>query len=451
MSAPAKRIATGYSPRPFQVQLHANLKRFSVICAHRRFGKSVFSLNEIIDRAFRNQLKNPQYAYLAPTYGQAKRVAWQYLKDYTQNIPGMQPNEADLRVEIPRPALNDRIRIMLLGAENPATLKGIYLDGVVMDEYAEMNPSAWREVIRPTLSDRKGWAIFISTPKGRNSFWELYDGAKNGFQQEDGTRKLLPEWFSAMYRASDTKIVPDDELESARATMTPEEFAQEYECDFASGLVGAYFSKEISAAEKAGRFTSVPYDPSLPVDTYWDLGINDVMAIWYVQRHGREFRVVDYFEEADLNIPVHVGKVKDRIKAAGCTVGKFYLPHDAKVRDLGTGKSREEVFRKCGASVKVVPRVEDKMDSIHAARMIFPMCVFDQGRCKRGIDALMAYARKWDSKALVFSNSPLHNWASNASDAFQQFAMAANTRASNDDDSRGHVEAETYFNPFARR
>lgn len=450
MNAAVKKISTGYVPRKFQAELHAKLKRFNVIVAHRRFGKSVFSLNEMIDRALRNTLKNPQYAYLAPTFGQAKRVAWQYLKDYTANIPGAEPNEQDLRIDIPRPKQGDRIRMMLLGAENPMALKGIYLDGVIMDEYAEMNPSAWREVIRPTLSDRKGWAIFISTPKGRNAFWELYDGASNGFPQEDGTRKQSQEWLSALYTVNDTQILSQDELESAKLNMTPEEFEQEFLCSFQAGLVGAYFSREIASAEKAKKFTSVPYDPQIPVDTYWDLGINDVTAIWFIQKFGREYRVVDYYQEADRSIPAHIQNLRDRIKEQDCVIGKVYLPHDAKVRELGTGKSREETFISLGIRPKIIPRVEDKLDSINAARMIFPRCVFDQGRCKKGIDALMNYQRKWDSKSLVFSNSPLHNWASNGADAFQQFAMGANDRDDLYESSRGshQYEADSSYNPY---
>jgi phage terminase large subunit len=182
-----QKISTGYVPRKLQAELHQKLKRFNVLVCHRRFGKTVFAINEKLDRGLRNPLKNPRYAYIAPLYGQAKRVAWDYLKMYTEKIPGATPNEADLRVDIPRPALGDTVRFTLLGADNPVSLKGIYLDGVTMDEYAEMNPATWREVIRPTLSDRAGWANFIGTPKGRNSFFDLYEQAKTG---ED------PEWFA---------------------------------------------------------------------------------------------------------------------------------------------------------------------------------------------------------------------------------------------------------------
>src|SRR3989304_4749260 len=166
-----QKISTGYEPRKFQEILHKNLKRFNVLVCHRRFGKTVFSVNHCIDRGLRNTKRNPQYAYIAPTYGQAKRIAWDMFKEYTKNLPGVSTNEQDLRLEIERPHLQDKVRFLLLGAENPGSLKGIYLDGVILDEFAECAPAIWGEVVRPALSDRRGWAIFIGTPKGQNHFF----------------------------------------------------------------------------------------------------------------------------------------------------------------------------------------------------------------------------------------------------------------------------------------
>ena len=173
-----KKVSTGYNPRPLQKIIHFSMKRFNVLVLHRRFGKTVLSINETIDRALRCSLKNPQYAYIAPTYGQAKRIAWEYLKEYTKDIPGAKPNEAELRVDIPRPSSKDKIRFMLLGSENPDTIRGIYLDGVVLDEFAVCDPTIWGQVVRPALADRSGWAIFLGTPKGQNHFFDLYNKAK---------------------------------------------------------------------------------------------------------------------------------------------------------------------------------------------------------------------------------------------------------------------------------
>lgn len=413
-----QKISTGYVPRPLQLKLHSQLKRFNVLVMHRRFGKTVFCINEMIDRALRNPLKNPRYAYLAPLYGQAKRVAWDYLKMYTEKLPGATPNEADLRIDIPRPAQGDSIRFTLLGADNPASLKGIYLDGVILDEYAEMNPAAWREVIRPTLSDRKGWAIFIGTPKGRNAFWETYDGALNGFPQDDGTRYFDKEWFGALYKASETGIIDPEELDSARRTMTEEEFDQEYECSFSAGLVGAYYSKELDRAETDGRICSVPYDPALPVFTYWDLGIGDSSAIWFGQMVGPRVQWIDYIEESGIGIPDYVKRLRDR----PYLYDECVLPHDAGAKELGTGKTREELIRGFGFRTRVLPR-QSVDDGIQASRLLIAKSYFDIAKCARGLEALRNYQRKWDPKLNIFQSSPLHNWASHGADAFRTAAM----------------------------
>ncbi len=364
----------------------------------------------MIDRGLRCKRPNPRYAYLAPLYGQAKRVAWDYLKMYTSNIPGATPNEADLRVDLP-----NGCRFTLLGADNPMSLKGIYLDGVILDEYAEMNPAAWREVIRPTLSDRLGWATFIGTPKGRNAFYDMYQNAISG----------KPDWFGAMYKASETGILSKPELESAAESMTEEEYLQEFECSFEAGLLGAYFAKELAQAEADKRITDVPYDSSLPVDTYWDLGINDTTSIWFVQSTRTAHRAIDFYEICGASAE---DIVKD-ITSKRYNYGNCVMPHDAKARDLSTGKSQEQIFREFFRKhrremrIKIVPRVGTKRDSINAARMIFSKCYFDKTRCKKGLEHLAKYQRKWNPKNNVFEESPIHNEASNAADAFQQLGL----------------------------
>jgi phage terminase large subunit len=439
----ASVISTGYTPRPLQSELHTKLKRFTTVVCHRRFGKSVWAINHLIDRALRCTLPNPRFAYVAPTYGQAKRIAWDYLKFYTQHIPGVEYNEADLRVEIP----SNRSRIMLLSAENPNSLRGIYLDGNVLDEYAEMDPTAWTTVIRPALSDRRGWAIFLGTPKGQNHFYENY---------EYGTLSSDPEWASFLFRASETGIISTEELESARRTMTEEEYNQEYECDFNAGLVGAYFAKEISAAEKDGRVAKVPHDPSVPVDTYWDLGVNDMCAVWFVQSMKVRHHVIDYYEISGASIP----DVLRDLRAKKYNYGRFVLPHDANARDFSTGKAQVQIFRDHGVrNIDIVPRVGTKREGINAARMIFSKCVFDAEKCKQGLKALGNYQRKWDAKNSVFQDSPLHNWASNGADAFQQFGLGARdeSRSSSfietlrEGSRHGELVADGDFNPLARR
>lgn len=433
-----KTISTGFLPRKLQLELRQNLRRFNVIVCHRRFGKTVFAINHQIDKMVRNTLPAPRAAYLAPTYGQAKRIVWDYLKKYTNDIPGTEPNEADLRVDYAHNAAKQ----MLLSAENPASLRGIYLDDVLLDEYAEMDPSVWSEIIRPTLNDRKGSAIFIGTPKGQNNFYKLYEYA---------TQSGDPEWFGAMYKASETGIIDSDELASARRSMTEEEYEQEYECSFNAGLTGAYFAKELAKAEKENRIGDFYHDPSLPVDTYWDLGINDMAAVWFVQSLRGRHRIIDYYEVCGASIPEVVREVKSR----PYNFGEWVFPHDANARDFSTGKAQIQILSSLGCRPhRIIPRVGTKRESINAARMVFGSCEFNKRTCKRGLECLSNYQRKWNAKNNVFEESPLHNWASNGADAFQQFALGARADSRDYSDrrySQGQIQSESSYNPFQRR
>lgn len=409
----ARKIETGYEPRPLQDVIHAALRRFNVLVCHRRFGKTVLTLNEMLDRGLRNPRKNPQYAYFAPYYAQAKRVAWDYLKEYTKNIPGVVVNEAELRVDIPRPSLGDRIRIILMGAENTNAARGMYFDGVILDEYADMDPQIWTTVVRAALSDRLGWAIFIGTPKGQNHFHDVLAAAKKAVEAGD------KDWYWAVYKASETKIIPESELLAARATMSPEEYEQEYECSFSAALLGAYYGKEMADAEKEGRIREVPYDPAAPVDTFWDLGIDDTTVIWFMQQVGREYHAIDHIEESGRNLPWYAKELQKK----RYIYRENWLPHDGKARELQTGKSRQEALRELGVKTRVLERHAPE-DGINQVRLFLPKVWFDAKKCERGINALKNYERKWDPKNKIFQGKPFHNWASHSADAFRIAAMA---------------------------
>lgn len=405
-----ERIETGYEPRRHQKVLHASLKRFNIIVCHRRFGKTVWSINEMIDQGLRCDLKNPQYAYIAPTYAQAKRTAWEYLKDYTRKLPGYTAHEQELRVDIKRPWRGDKVRYMLLSAEKPDSLRGIYLDGVLLDEYADCDPIVWSQVVRPALSDRKGWAIFIGTPKGRNHFFDIYQVANKS-----------DDWYRCIFKASETRILDEKELEAAQMTMTEEEYLQEYECSFQAALVGAYYGSALDKVEAKNQITSVMFDPSVPVDTYWDLGISDTTAIWFAQQVGREVHLIDYLEDSGIGLQEYADKLKKGHRA-DYVYGEHWLPHDGAARELGTGRSRQETLLKHGIKTNILPRHKLE-DGINASRLLIPRCWFDTIKCERGLNALRNYERKWDSKNKIFSSRPLHNWASHGADAFRTMAM----------------------------
>lgn len=398
------------------------MRRFNVLVCHRRFGKTVLAINELIDRAINCKLRAPRVAYFAPLRKQAKQVAWDYAKRYTNEIPGRAINESELRIDLP----GDR-RIIIEGADNPDALRGIYLDAVVLDEFGQMSPSVWREVVRPVLADREGAAIFIGTPKGRNAFHDLYESAKKAMAEGD------PNWFAALIRASDTDIIPKGELASAKRDMDEDEYAQEFECSFTASIIGAYYSKELAAAEKDKRIVSVPWEPGQLVHTAWDLGIDDSTVIWFAQWVGREIRIIDYLESSGESLGYYAKELKNR----PYVYGDHLLPHDAEARELGTGKTRVETLRDLGIKATVVP-LHEIADGIHAVRQLIPKCWFDAAKCSRGLDALRNYQREWNDKMGVFRPTPRHDWASHGADGFRTLAMGLKAPAEKRD-SRTHA------------
>lgn len=406
-------IVIPYRPRPLQTTLHDSLQRFNVIVCHRRFGKTVFAINELIKKCLMSANERPRYAYLAPTYTQAKTIAWDYLKHYSRPIPGIEINEAELRIDYPNGG-----RIQIFGCNNPDGLRGIYLDGCILDEYAQMPPSLFGEVVRPALSDRKGFAIFIGTPKGKNAFFDLYQKAKD-----------LPGWFTVVYKASETKAVDDEELSDARAIMSHEEYEQEYECSWTASIKGAIYGRLMATAELDNRVGFVPIEPMLKVHTFWDLGISDSMSIWFCQSVGSEIRMINYYENNNQGMQHYIQYLDTFSKEHDIEYGEHYAPHDIQVRELMTGESRRDTVIKMGIHFRVVPQ-HKVADGIEACRRIIPRCFFDSTRCKLGIQALSQYRYEHDDKHGTFKKNPLHDWTSHAADAFRQMGVSWSDRLS---------------------
>lgn len=416
------KIDLEYAPRTFQQHLHRMVKRFNVLVLHRRAGKTVFAVHEMIDQALRCEKKNPQFAYVAPTYTSAKRIVWDLLKATALKIPGATANEAELRIDIPRPYTKDKIKIILLGAENPAAIRGMYLDGVILDEAAFMLAEVWSSVIRPALSDREGWALFISTPNSANWFYDLYTTAQNN-----------PDWFTYMLKASESGLIAQGELDAARQMMSEAEYQQEFECSFSAANVGSYWGKEIEKLENTGRVTQVPYEKMLGVQVFVDMGIDDQTAMWFVQQtKGGEVRLIDYHEESGIGWDEYA-KV---LQSKRYKYDSINLPHDSAVREMTSGKSRVEIIRSLlkGVRINVLGKY-DVADSINAARMLLSKCWFDKDKTEKGLKALKAYQRRYNTKSQTFERSPLHDWSSHGSDAFRYLAMGLKESHTDGDDS----------------
>ena len=394
-------IVIPYKPRELQNFLHKkiDIHRFSVLVLHRRAGKTVMMINHMIKAALTCSLPNPRYAFISPTFKQGKSTAWDYIKQFAGKIPGTKFNESELRCDL----LNGA-RITILGAENDQALRGIFLDGCVFDETQSIKPTIFPEVIRPALADRKGWCVFIGTPKGRNYFFQLYQEAKQN-----------KNWYAGLYKSSQTNILDPEELEAARQMMSEDLYEQEFECSFQAAITGSYYGAIIEELEKTGKVTDVPYDPNLKTETWWDLGLKDSTAIWFVQRHGDEIRVIDYEESSGEGLDFYA----DLLESKPYKYDRHIAPHDIKVRELGAfGKSRLESALELGISFDIAPKLSIE-DGIESVRKALPNCYFDKKNTYKGFEALKAYQKKWDDKNQCFKNRPIHNFASHPSDAFR--------------------------------
>lgn len=373
--------------------------------AHRRAGKTVACVNDLQDGALRCDKVRPRFAYLSPYLKQSKTVAWDYLRAAMSPLRqlGADVNESELRVDY-----HNGGQVRLYGADNADALRGIYLDGVVLDEFADMDPRVWSEVIRPALADRQGWAVFIGTPKGRNEFFKIWNRSRS----EKG-------WFSLMLKASETGLITTDELELARRDLSEDQYAQEFECSFDAAIVGSYYGKLMAQAEREGRVTGVPYEATAEVWTAWDLGIRDATAIWFAQTVGREVRIIDYYEASGADLGHYVREIKSK----PYTYGGHIVPHDAQAKELGTGKTRLEVLESLGLTNLTVAPMHRVEDGINGSRVFLPKCWFDAKKCERGIEALKLYRSEYDDKLQALRPRPVHDWTSHAADAFRYLAM----------------------------
>jgi phage terminase large subunit len=274
-----------------------------------------------------------------------------------------------------------------------------------------MPPNLWLEVVRPTLMDRKGWANFIGTPKGKNEFYQLH---KYALESGDD------EWFTKVIRASESKIIDPKELAALRSA-DEEIYLQEMECSFQAAIKGTYYSKLIQQLEEKGRYRPIGYDPALGVMTAWDLGMNDSLVIWFAQRLYGEIRIIDYLEMSDME--EGLPDVVRELQKKPYVYTTHILPHDAAVRGLNDGKTRVEVLKRLGLKGIVVLERKPLLDGISAVKNLIPMCWFDSNTTYVGFERLKNYRREWDEKTGIFKNNPVHDQNSHAADAFRSLAM----------------------------
>jgi len=395
-------IVSDYFPREAFIPFHNRAERFASLVCHRRAGKTVACINELTARALYTPKHNARYAYVAPFYRQAKDVAWVYLKEATKGI-AIKIREADLRVELPNGAW-----ITLYGADNPDALRGLYFDGVVLDEFGDCRPSLWAEVILPTLMDRRGWAIFIGTPKGKNHFYKINQRA---------TKEAS--WFQMTLKASESGLLDPLDLEEMRGQMTEDQYLQEMECSFEAAVRGTYYADIIQKLEENGQISdTVYYDPTLEVFVASDLGFTDSTAMWFWQLGPDGPNIIDYHEASGEELPYYF----DMLLSKNYKYDTIWLPHDARAKTLATKRTTVEQFLDEGFPVNIAPKLAIQ-HGIDAARKMIHTTRINSIACADGIEALRAYRRKYNDITKAYSNSPLHDWSSNGADAFRYFAL----------------------------
>ncbi|QDY70120.1 terminase large subunit domain-containing protein [Qingshengfaniella alkalisoli] len=417
-----------FNLRPHQLAAYEAETRFECRVWHRRAGKTFHTMGRMLARALQTGRSDWQGFYLAPTRVQAKNIAWSYLTRWVRPL-GVQPNESELKVVLPNGA-----KIQLLGGEQYDSLRGLYMDDVTLDEAALIPSAAWTQVISPALADRKGRATFMGTPMGRmNLLFDMWEECGLG---ED------PEFSRSLLTYQDTNILDPKEIARMRRTMIEAEFNQELLCSWDAAMPGSYWGRAMAKADAEGRVTSVKYDHQLPVYVALDLGISQgAMPCVYFQLAGTEIRIIDHETFEGTSIPDLVKHWQKK----PYPIATVLLPHDRKVRELGTGKTREETFRSLGCTVRAVPDV-GLDEGISQVERAIPNMWFDRDNTKMLREAMVAFRSEYDEVKRVHRLTPVHDWARHIADAVRYMVVGRpgtsfqkqnrNTRASSRDHSR---------------
>jgi hypothetical protein len=396
--------------RPFFAAMKEGKKR-AVLTWHRRSGKDKTALNFLIPEAMK---RVGIYYHLFPTYNQGEKIIWdgidkagfKFLDHFPRELV-LGKNETEMKIKLANGSI-----YQIVGTDNFNRIVGPNPIGCIFSEYALQDPRAW-DLIRPILRENDGWAVFCFTPRGKNHGFKLYEMARKN-----------PAWFSQFLTVDQTvhdgrRVFTQADIDAEIAEGMDEDLVQqEFYCSWTGMTQGSYYGKLLEEAEKAGRIGRVPWEPQIRVDTWWDLGIGDYMAIWFTQAIAKEIRVIDYFQDSGEGLEYYAKELDKK----PYVYGTHNAPHDIEVRELGTGKSRLEVAEKLGIKFEVVPDI-GKAEGIQAVRTILPRCWFDAEKCERGLDALRSYSKKWDEERKCFKDSPNEDWSSHAADGFRYFGV----------------------------
>lgn len=389
---------------------------------HRRAGKDDLCLHwaavSLVQRV-------GTYWHMLPEAAQARKAIWDAVNPHT----GRRRIDEAFPLALRETTRENEMLIkfkngstwQVVGSDNFNSLIGSPPVGIVFSEWALSQPSSWA-YLRPILAENGGWSLFITTPRGRNHAHSMMLGAKND-----------PSWFVQMLTAEETGVFSAQQLAHEREEYSRDFgedagenlFLQEYYVSFDAAILGAYWGKEIAKAERDGRVGDVPYEPRLPVHTAWDLGIGDSTAIWLFQVHLNQIRVIDSYEASGQGLPHYAEWLRNRPYAYSVknAQGFDWVPHDARVRELGTGRTRVETLIELGRNPRVVPD-HKLMDGINAVRQSLPNMWFDETRCRDAVEKLRQYRCEYDPVTRAFRDTPKHDFTSHYADAARYMAMA---------------------------
>ena len=411
---PKVKVPCDWTPREYQLPLFQYLESGGkrAICVwHRRAGKDLTGINWI---SVCSIMRPGLYWHLFPTYNQGRKIAWEgmtkagrkFLDHFPkENISAI--NNTEMRVTFKTGSI-----YQVVGSDNPDRLVGANPVGIILSEYALQDPRAW-DYIRPILLENEGWAVFIYTPRGRNHGYTLLNHAKKN-----------PKWFTQVLSVNDTMAVKEEAIDEERMAGMPEELIQqEFFCSFDAALVGAYYGNYMSHALDTGRIGLYPYDSQLMVNTAWDLGIGDQTVILFYQIHGLQIRIIDCYSNSGEGLS-HYINVLETGHRAQYAYGNHYAPHDIKVKDLSTGRTRLETAQSLGLRFRVVPKVSIE-DGIEAVRSIMSRIYWNEDKnTEHLIEAARQYRKEWDDKKRCFNDRPYHDWTSDFMDALRYLALS---------------------------
>jgi len=375
----------------------------------RRAGKDIVVWNLVIREALR---KIGVYFYCLPTFKQARLVIWDSITNDGTRFIDFIPKEliAKTNSQEMKIVLANGSIIQLIGSDTYDTsLVGTNARMIVFSEYALADPRAY-QFCRPLLNANDGTVMIVSTPRGKNHLYDLFQIAERS-----------KDWFTSRLTLEETQHISmqDIENEIASGEISRELAKQEYFCSFDKGQEGAVYGKYIDRMRLDGKLTLVPWESNFPVNTAWDIGIRDATTIIFFQVIGTSIRIIDYYEQTSVGLEHYI----KYLSTMPYHWGKHIAPHDIKVRELGTGMSRLEKARQLGIRFVVAKNLSLE-DGIEAVRSTLPKIYIDENKCSKLIKAIEGYHYEFDSKRNVYSPKPVHDSNSHASDALRYLCIS---------------------------